>query len=259
MFEIGTTLREARERRNLGLDRAEAETKIRARYLRALEDEDFDVVPGPTYVRGFLRTYAAHLGLDGQLFVDEYNSRFFAPSDDDPFLRRRAAARARRGQRRESHAILVALAAIVAVAVLVVVAATYPRGEHRQTTTGTTNPATTPVQAINPALAGSTASAEPTVSGPLVSLVVVADSACDITVYQGRGTRGHVLFSGTLDPLTGNDRWVARKPSKSGFTVVIGAPGRVHFVIDKRTEFPPKTSTALFVSPADGHITSLAQ
>ena len=66
MFEIGTTLRQARERRQLGLDRCEAETKIRARYLRALEDEDFDVLPGPTFVRGFLRSYASHLGLDGQ-------------------------------------------------------------------------------------------------------------------------------------------------------------------------------------------------
>ena len=56
MFEIGTTLRQARERRQLGLDRCEAETKIRARYLRALEDEDFDVLPGPTFVRGFLRS-----------------------------------------------------------------------------------------------------------------------------------------------------------------------------------------------------------
>ncbi len=131
MFEIGTTLRQARERRQLGLDRCEAETKIRARYLRALEDEDFDVLPGPTFVRGFLRSYAAYLGLDGQLFVDEYNSRYFDPRDDDVFPRRRPTARERRNRKRESHIILIAIVAIVALAVLVIAAASYPGNASR--------------------------------------------------------------------------------------------------------------------------------
>ena len=54
----------------------EADTKIRGKYLQALEDERFEVLPGETYVKGFLRTYAEYLGLDGQLYVDEFNSRF---------------------------------------------------------------------------------------------------------------------------------------------------------------------------------------
>jgi cytoskeleton protein RodZ len=76
MFEIGTTLREARLRRNLDVPACEAETKIRAKYLRAMEEEQFDLMPSPTYVRGFLRTYADFLDLDGQLVLDEYESRF---------------------------------------------------------------------------------------------------------------------------------------------------------------------------------------
>ena len=76
MFEIGASLREARARRQLGYDQIEAETKIRAKYIRCMEDEQFDVLPSGTYVRGFLRTYADYLGLDGQLYVDEYSSRF---------------------------------------------------------------------------------------------------------------------------------------------------------------------------------------
>ena len=61
-----------------GIDFPELEqlTKIRPKYLRALEDENFDILPAPTYVKGFLRSYAESLGLDGQPFVDEYNSRF---------------------------------------------------------------------------------------------------------------------------------------------------------------------------------------
>jgi hypothetical protein len=76
MFEIGNTLREARLRRGLDILQCEAETKIRAKYLRAMEEEHFDLMPSPTYVRGFLRTYADFLDLDGQLVLDEYESRF---------------------------------------------------------------------------------------------------------------------------------------------------------------------------------------
>ncbi len=76
MFEIGRTLTEARTR--LGLDLAEVErrTRIRARFLVALEEERFDLLPGDAYARGFLRSYAETLGLDGQLFLDEYKARF---------------------------------------------------------------------------------------------------------------------------------------------------------------------------------------
>ena len=76
MFEIGNSLREARTRKELDFPELETGTKIRAKYLRALEDENFEVLPSATYVKGFLRTYAEYLGLDGQLYVDEYNSRF---------------------------------------------------------------------------------------------------------------------------------------------------------------------------------------
>ncbi len=76
MFEIGNTLREARLRRGLDILDCEAETKIRAKYLRAMEEEQFDLMPSPTYVRGFLKSYAEFLDLDGQLVLDEYESRF---------------------------------------------------------------------------------------------------------------------------------------------------------------------------------------
>ena len=76
MFEIGNSLREARERQGLGYPEIELATKIRAKYIRALEEEDFTSIPGDAYIRGFLRTYAEYLGLDGDVYVDEYASRF---------------------------------------------------------------------------------------------------------------------------------------------------------------------------------------
>ena len=116
MFEIGSALREARERRGLSYSQVEEETKIRGRYIRALEDEDFGVLPGSTYTKGFLRAYADYLGLDGHLFIDEFNSRYHDPRTEDeqpiyPPSRRKITR-----QRRETNIVLIALAGIVAVA-----------------------------------------------------------------------------------------------------------------------------------------------
>ena len=81
MFEIGSSLKEARLRQGLDFPEIETGTKIRGKYLNALEEERFDVLPGETYIKGFLRTYAEYLGLDGQLYVDEFNSRYVAPDE----------------------------------------------------------------------------------------------------------------------------------------------------------------------------------
>jgi len=120
MFEIGASLREARARRKLSYDQVEAETKIRAKNIRCLEEEEYDALPSGTYVKGFLRTYADYLGLDGQLYVDEYNSRFGDSHHEDQLFRRRERPVQRR--RQTNSGVMVALAGIVAVAVLFFVA-----------------------------------------------------------------------------------------------------------------------------------------
>jgi cytoskeletal protein RodZ len=70
---IGEMLREVRERRGLTLADAERETKIRQKYLAALEDDNLAALPGPLYVRGFLRNYALYLGIDGDEALEIYN------------------------------------------------------------------------------------------------------------------------------------------------------------------------------------------
>src|SRR5271169_3623094 len=72
MAEIGETLRDARMRAHIDVSEIEARTKIRAKYLRALENEEWGLLPGPTFVKSFLRTYAEALGLDGKALVEEY-------------------------------------------------------------------------------------------------------------------------------------------------------------------------------------------
>src|SRR6478672_4375946 len=75
MPDIGATLREARMRQRIDISEIEAQTKIRAKYLRALENEEWDLLPGPTFVKSFLRTYAEALGLDARLLLEEYKLR----------------------------------------------------------------------------------------------------------------------------------------------------------------------------------------
>ncbi|WP_320670964.1 helix-turn-helix domain-containing protein [Patulibacter defluvii] len=92
MAEIGATLREARMRAGIDIAEVEARTKIRAKYLRALENEEWSLLPGSTFVKSFLRTYAEALGLDAKLLVEEYKFRH------EPY--EGAGAGVRRGPRR---------------------------------------------------------------------------------------------------------------------------------------------------------------
>ena len=92
---------------------------MRAKYLRMLEEERFDQLPGHTYTKGFLRVYADSLGLDGRLYVDEYNSRFVAGDEDNADAPRaapsapRAAAAQRVAYRRRHPAAIAVLTALV--------------------------------------------------------------------------------------------------------------------------------------------------
>ena len=81
MADIGSLLRETRIRNKIDITTVEEATKIRAKYLRALENEEWILLPGPTYVKTFLRTYAQFLGLDPHLLVEEYNARFEEPEE----------------------------------------------------------------------------------------------------------------------------------------------------------------------------------
>jgi cytoskeletal protein RodZ len=177
MFEIGNSLREARLRQGLDFPQVEQATKIRGKWLRALEEEQFDVLPAQTYVKGFLRTYAEYLGLDGQLYVDEFNSRHVV-GEDDPALRARRSARVRQRRGVESRVVVLALLGIVAVTALVIVAWRYGGSNNKPTLPAVPN--TAPRHQRTPTLA----------------LTAVRGSS-HLTVRQGSAL-GRVLWSGTL-------------------------------------------------------------
>ena len=122
MFEIGSSLREARVRQGRTFADLESSTQIRSRYLRALEDEQFSVLPGPTYIRGFLRVYADDLGLDGQLYVDEFNSRYLSSEETRTVFRHSDGVTSARSRRIASAAVILSIITIAAVVFLIVVA-----------------------------------------------------------------------------------------------------------------------------------------
>jgi cytoskeletal protein RodZ len=155
VFEIGNSLREARLRQGLELPDIERATKIRPKYLRALEEEQFELLPAQTYVKGFLRSYAEFLGLDGQLYVDEFNSRYVTGEDELPFKPRRSYAGTRVRRRRvESSVVLGALVGIAIVTALVIAA--WRSGQDPQGPTGTPNGQAAEPQLVVRALNGRT-------------------------------------------------------------------------------------------------------
>jgi len=187
VFEIGNSLREARLRRHIEFSDAEHGTKIRGKYLRALEDERFELLPSHTYIKGFLRSYAEYLGLDGQLYVDEYNSRFVVGEEDAPLRspRRVPAAKSRRSERRESNIVLLALTAIGLVTALVIVAWRFG------------NVDAPPVRGLNSTPAATTAAA-PDAAGS-VRLELRATRGDSYLIVKSGSANGNVLYQGTLE------------------------------------------------------------
>jgi len=127
MAEIGQTLREARIRARIDISEVETRTKIRAKYLRAIENEEFELLPGPVYAKSFLRSYADYLGLDSRLLLDEYRRRYERPSDHElrpiaPLGRERERDRRRPAAPRGPLVPPWAIIAIVLVAVVAVLA-----------------------------------------------------------------------------------------------------------------------------------------
>jgi hypothetical protein len=200
VFEIGNSLREARVRQGLDYSQVELATKIRAKYLRALEEEQFEVLPTGTYIKGFMRSYADFLGLDGELYVDEYNSRYVAESFDDMPQRR---PRIRQERSVDRRVVLFALAGIAVLTALVIVAWKFG---------GSDSSTSTPPVVTKPKPA------------PKGLRFVGLHKGTYLEIRRGSKV-GQVVFQGTLRPgdkqfIVGSRFWLAvRRPSGVRFTL----------------------------------------
>jgi Helix-turn-helix domain/RodZ C-terminal domain len=231
VFEIGSSLRTAREQRKLELADVEQATHIRTKYLRALEDERFDVLPGPAYVKGFLRTYADHLGLDGQRFLEEYNSRFppADPLEAAPLVRVRP-------RRRLLDARLVLIP--VAVAIGLFVWRTASGGGQEKAAS-----VPTPVHvAANTVTRGPPAPPPPPPRRTARLDLVATRGPCWLSVRLGSDS-GRVLYERTLEAGQ-RARFVANR-----LWLRIGAPWNVDATLNGRREQLPTALANILVTP----------
>jgi hypothetical protein len=212
MFEIGNSLREARTRKGLDFPELEQGTKIRAKYLRALEDEAFETLPSATYVKGFLRTYADYLGLDGQLYVDEYNVRY---GSGDEVLERRVRSTStvrrthgRRRRRLESKLVWVTLLGIAVVTALVIAAWRYGGSGHQSLPLDT--PATTAAK-------------------PSGGLVIRAVGGNTLLLVRSGSESGRQVWNGTL-----TNGSMQRFGTGKRLWVYIGSPENVRMRLNGR-------------------------
>jgi cytoskeletal protein RodZ len=192
MFEIGHSLREARTRRGMSAADVQKGIRIRERYLTALEEEHWEQLPGDAYTKGFLRTYAEFLGLDGELYIDEYNAQLRGHEDEPLVPASISIRRAPPGWTARAIVGGVVLLAVVAgVAVWQLGGSSSPRPARSPTTAK----ASTPVVAAAHRRAHTTAAK--TAAAPAFATISAARGDCWVDVRAG-GPSGALLFEGTL-------------------------------------------------------------
>jgi hypothetical protein len=244
---VGSTLGEARKRREIELSAVEEATRIRPRFLRAIENEEWDVLPGGVYTRGFIRTYAAYLGLDADRLAEDYRREVEGtggrpdsgpeqgpvPARDSP--RRRAP--------RRTGAIAVAAVLLIAIATIVAL----PKGEEG----GGGEPAP-----VSPHRAGTTGGRQqvpataPRPSGVSLRLAANAEVwVCVLDATERHLVDGQILEAGAKEG-----------PFHSGsFTVSFGN-GEVSMLIDgKEAEIPTTSSPIGYAIDSSGALTQLSE
>jgi hypothetical protein len=207
-LEIGATLKQARKRLGLEIRAVEDQTKIRIKYLRALEDEEWDVLPAATYVRGFLRAYAEVLGIDGEVLADEYRRRFEDPADEAHAMGEPVLAERHRRQREPMRPLAERrgplLAAVAAVIVLLIVILAI--------TGGTDDGETGPSDSVAPTVEADAGDGERPDRAPRrpVGLTIVTETDVEVCALDADDQPlidGQLLLAGTEEDLGRSRRY----------------------------------------------------
>jgi transcriptional regulator with XRE-family HTH domain len=251
MAEIGATLREARMRAKIDINEVETRTKIRAKYLRAIENEEWSLLPGDVYVKSFLRTYADYLGLDSRQLIDDYKRRYERPTDHEmrqiaPLGRERD--RRERGGRppraprapgpprgpREPRGPLIPPWAVIGLVLVAIVVALYFVGNRKGASTTSSS---TPTTAKSP---GTTTTKHHTprrshTVATTVKLQLVPTGAVYVCLVDGHGKRlipGEIFNVGQTIPTKKSDKLMLTlgnasvKMKVNGVTVPVPSTGK---------------------------------
>jgi transcriptional regulator with XRE-family HTH domain len=229
VFEIGRSLREARESRGLELGQVAAVTRIRTSYLAALENEHFEALPGRAYARAFLREYAEFLGLDGQSFLNEFDARC-------PDVEEQPIAPARLPQPIRLKPYVTTAAGIAAVLLLGLLAWRSGDGERTSTPRPTTLPRRPP--------AATHAVPAPTTPRPRprAKLVLNALGRCWLEAHVG-SREGRTVFSGILEAGE-RARFVGRR-----LWIRLGAPWNLTATLNGKPISLPDRIANVIVTP----------
>jgi cytoskeletal protein RodZ len=253
MAEIGATLREARMRARIDVSEIEAQTKIRAKYLRALENEEWDLLPGPTFVRSFLRTYAQALGLDAKALVDEYRRLYEQPSelDHQPVMSAPRRARPRPTGGGFSRGYVIAVGAFGLLIVLLLVGLLSGKGgKGSSTQAGNTTNRSTHKPKHHANAARSPASHQPAASGRVaLSLQPTGPVYVCLIGDNGRKAIPGVIIQPPYTPVTYH---------ATRFTVTLGNNAVTMYVDGKALTVPPSSQAIGYSITSSGRHTLAA-
>ncbi len=223
MFEIGSTLRETRVRRKTTLQQAEDDTKIRVKYIQAMENDDFDLMPSAAYVKGFLHSYSLYLGLDADVILEEYRSRFEPNEEHEPFGGNSALGRPHAHRRRNTLT-------FIAVVCLLILGLLYVLG--RYDSPGKATPP--PVTVVSHTPAASPASQHSTTANAVFAVRVAADNgSCWIQVRK-TGIAGPIVYQTTM--VQGQTHTFQ---ASGALYVRLGVPAYVSITVRGRAPYQP--------------------
>ncbi|MEA2357759.1 MAG: cytoskeleton protein RodZ [Solirubrobacteraceae bacterium] len=236
-------------RQKIDIAEVESATKIRAKYLRALENEEFGLLPGTTFVKTFMRTYAEYLGLDAQLLIEEYRVDYeprgegeMQPMVSRPSRRQQERRRPRASRGPPGPGTAVVVIVVVVLAIFAILGLTGGNDEGPGSGKSETTAGKKPPQSQR-----TTAKPAPKRKPTSVRLRIVPTSATYLCVDRGQDTS--IVYQGTtVDPQTFRGKHL-RVNIGNGSTVRVSANGKRVAIPSTATivgyEFTPARSRPL--------------
>lgn len=245
---VGNKLREARKRRKLSLEQVEDATKIRGRYLQAIENDEWGLLPGDTYARAFVRTYGRFLGLDGDRLAEEQRQSSGAARPGERLPRvdpqpRPVAPRRQGGARAVPPRLVAGVVVALVIAALLAVGLSSGGSDNGSAKPGARQAGKGSAQRSGQPKKRSAAGH---------SLVLAAKAEVWVCLLNAKGSRllaGSILAPGE-----------SAGPFRSGsFTVALGN-GAVTMTVDGRQQNLPEPSSPIgFAVRADGSVRELPE
>ncbi len=234
-------------RERIDVSEIEAQTKIRAKYLRALENEEWSLLPGPTFVKSFLRTYATALGLDGKALVEEYRLHHEHPSEglepivSSPQRNRRRTRQAPEGPSRGYTIAVGSIVTIIVILIILLVTSSSSKGPSKTVSTKSAKTSTgkhrKPATPTGPATA--------TAGSDVVTLSITPTAAVYVCLL---GDGGHKLIPGVeLKPGHSTPTYHAKR-----FEMTLGN-NAVELFVDGKVRPVPASSSAIGYSITKAH------